>query len=163
MTNVFLYVGIIAGGVVGYKLKIPSGALVGGLLGGVFIKGFMGMEAQHMKFLSFLSQLFVAFVIVAQADMATVRQIPRFIPIAIVYSLVILLFSILLAFCISKLSGIDIMTAVFSTAPGGLSGLGLAAVESGANAPVALLFHVIRISVVLISIPFIAIFFSSPH
>ena len=158
-----LCAGILAGGLAGYFLKIPSGALVGGMVGGLVVKSFLGTGAQPLRLLSFFSQLLVAYVIVAQADIASVKEIPRFIPVAILYSLAILGVSILFARGVSKLCGIDLMTAVYSTAPGGLSGLGLAAVEAGANAPVSLLFHVIRITVVLISIPFIAWFLGNGH
>ena len=157
MANINLCVAVLIGGVVGYTLKIPSGALEGGMLGGLFAKSFMGLETLRLPYLSFCSQLLVAFVIVAQADVASVRQIPRFIPVAIIYSLVILVFSVFMACFVSKLCKMDLMTAVFSMAPGGLSGLGLAAVESGANASLALVFHVIRVSIVLIAIPFIAL------
>ncbi len=40
--------------------------------------------------------------------------------------------------------------------PGGLSGLGLAAAEVGANAPVVILSHVIRIVILILAVPVVA-------
>ena len=40
--------------------------------------------------------------------------------------------------------------------PGGLYGLGLAAAEVAANAPVVILFHVIRIVILILAVPVVA-------
>jgi len=61
-----------------------------------------------------------------------------------------------MAYLFAKFFDIDLFTAFFAMPPGGLSGLGIAAVDTGANAPVVILFHIIRIVVIVIMVPLAA-------
>jgi len=150
---------IVFGGMWGVLIKIPAGALVGGLIGGLLFKYLFGYPDQSAKGISFLAQILVAYVIVSNADLSALKSLPRLVPVAIVYSFLLLAFSLILAAFCSRFFGIDLFTAFFAMPPGGLTGLGLAATEVGADAPTVILFHVIRIIIVVMSVPVIARFF----
>ncbi len=159
VNKIFQYLAIISGGLSGVFLKLPAGALVGGLAGGLIFKYFVGVPVQNARFLSFIAQILVAYVIVAGADISALKTLPRLVPVAIVYSLILLAFSIFLAYICSRFFEVDLFTAFFAMPPGGLSGLGLAAAEVGADAPTVILFHVTRIIIVVMTVPLIAKFF----
>lgn len=156
MEKIFQYLVIISGGISGVLLKLPAGALLGGLAGGLLFKYFYGFPVQNAKILSFIAQILVAYVIVAGADISALKTLPRLVPVAVVYSLLLLAFSIFLAFVCSRFFEIDLFTAFFAMPPGGLTGLGLVAAEVGADAPTVILFHVTRIIIVVMTVPMIA-------
>ena len=147
---------VLVGGYIGYISPIPAGGLVGGIIGGLLLKGGLGLGLSKVSLLSFISQILVAFVIVSRSDLSSLKDLYRLIPVAVFYSLCLLGVSIGFSVLLGKLFSIDPVTALFSTPPGGLSGLGLAATEVGANAPVAMLFHLTRIILVMTLVPIIA-------
>ncbi len=156
MEQGYVALGVVFGGYLGHVSPIPAGGLVGGLIGGLMVKGFLGFGVSKVALFSLISQFFVAFVIVSRTDLSSLKEIPRLIPVAILYSLTLLGTSIFFSLLISRFFGVDTITALFSTPPGGLTGLGLAATEVGANAPIAMLFHLSRMILVMILVPIIA-------
>ncbi|SMG22808.1 hypothetical protein SAMN06275492_10863 [Dethiosulfovibrio salsuginis] len=158
MTIIWMAVGL--GGFLGHAMRIPSGIMVGGMIAGLAVKiAFLpGMEGS--RWLSVVSQLLVAGAIVFNSDVSSVKALPSMIPVALGYSVVMLGLGVTVALILSRFFGMDILTSLFAASPGGLSGLGLAATESEANAPLALMFHVSRITLVLITVPAIAKYLS---
>jgi len=156
LENWYVALAVLGGAYLGHISPIPAGGLVGGIIGGLLLKGGLGMGVSKVALLSFISQVLVAFVIVARSDLSCLKDLPRLVPVAVIYSLCLLGVSIGFSVIIGKFFAIDPITALFSTPPGGLSGLGLAATEVGANAPVAMLFHLTRIILVMTLVPFIA-------
>lgn len=156
LKKIFQPVMVFLGGLSGLVMKVPAGVLVGGLIAGLLYKAISGVPSHNTRILSIVTQMLVAYVIVASSDISTMKTLPSIVPIAVCYSFILLGFSILLAWLCSRYLGIDLFTALFAMPPGGLSGLGLAAAELGANAPVVILFHVIRIIIVLLTVPLVA-------
>lgn len=156
LENWYVALAVLLGGYLGHISPIPAGGLVGGIVGGLLLKGGLGMGESKVALLSFVSQVLVAFVIVARSDLSSLKDLHRLVPVAVLYSLCLLGVSVGFSVLIGKLFSIDPITALFATPPGGLSGLGLAATEVGANAPVAMLFHLTRIILVMTLVPVIA-------
>jgi len=149
-------IAVIAGGLAGFAAKVPAGALIGGLVAGLLVKYFTGLPDHNTGWLSVTAQLLVAYVIVTSVDLSSLKTIPRLVPVAIAYGFILLVFSLVMAYLFAKFFDIDLFTAFFAMPPGGLSGLGIAAVDTGANAPVVILFHIIRIVVIVIMVPLAA-------
>ncbi len=158
MDTKFLIVilGVLVGGILGKVAKIPSGALIGGVVGGLLVKVLISGQPKDMPTISFFAQVFVACVLVSSADVSSVKKIPGLLPFAFLYSFVILAFSMIFAFILLKVYKIDIITSIFAVPPGGITGIGLIATEAGVDIPVMITFHLIRITVVLLTVPFIA-------
>lgn len=147
---------VVLGGIAGCVMKIPAGVLVGGLVGGLVFKAITGVPSHNTGMLSIVAQILVAYVIVAGADLSSMKSLPGLVPVAAGYSVLLLTFSIFLAWLCSRFLDIDLLTTLFAMPPGGLTGLGLAAAEVGANAPVVILFHLIRIVIVVLAVPIVA-------
>lgn len=161
MNHVFMVWGAVAlGGLIGHLCRMPSGIMVGGMIAGLAVKIAFAPDMESSRWLSTISQLLVAGAIVFNSDVSSVKSLPGMIPVAMGYSVVMLGFGVLVALALSRFFGMDIMTSLFASSPGGLSGLGLAATESDANAPLALLFHVSRITLVLMVVPLLARYLS---
>ena len=149
---------IVMGGAAGHFLRLPSGILVGGLVAGLAAKGLTLGNVPSGSFWSVASQLLVAYVVVSNSDVGALRQHPEAIPAALCYIAALLLVCLILAFGITRFFGIDLKTAIYATAPGGLSGMALSATDAGAETPVSLVFHLFRMVIVLIVTPLAALF-----
>jgi membrane AbrB-like protein len=148
---------VILGGAVGTVFRLPAGAMVGGLIGGLLVKGILGLGLDaKVPGLSAAAQVGIAYVLVRGTDFASVRNLPKLLPAAFAYGVLLLAITIGLAWIFSHFWGMDFMTALFATSPGGLSGMAVAAEEAGADAPISVLFNLCRIVVILIGIPLLA-------
>ena len=156
--SIVIAVSVLLGGVLGHLLRLPSGVMVGGMVAGLLVKGATLGELPSGELLSVVSQLLVAYVIVSNSDVASLRAHSEAVPAALFYIALLLTFCIGMAFVIMRLFGIDLQTAVYATAPGALSGMALSATDAGAETPVSLIFHLFRMVIVLIVTPFAALF-----
>ena len=150
---------VLAGAFLGDRLKLPSGILTGGMIAGLVAKGFVEGNVPSGRALSVISQLLVAYVVVSNSDVATIRKHPEILPIAVGYIVALTLFCLGAAWTINKLFRIDLETAIYATAPGGLSGMALSATEAGAETPVSMMFHLLRLTLILVFTPFLAALF----
>ncbi len=151
---------VLMGGGLGHFFKLPSGILVGGMVAGLIAKGVTLGNIPSGTLMSVLSQLMVAYVVVANADVASIRSHPEALPAALSYVALLLCICVGLAFLTRRVFGIDLNTAIYATAPGGLSGMALSATDAGAETPVSLMFHLFRMVIVLIVTPIAAMYFT---
>lgn len=158
--GIIIIVAILVGAWLGNKAKIPSGYLVGGMIFGLLAKGFAGGNVASGNALSILSQILVAYVVVSNSDVQMIKSHPEAIPVAMGYIVVLLAICFGLAFVINKVFHIDLKTAIYATAPGGLSGMALSATDAGAETPISMIFHLFRITIVLLVTPIMAAFFA---
>ena len=163
MKETWLVLVVVSLGVVGDRLGFPAASLVLALLGGLVMKALLGLEVlRPLPGLSVVSQILVAYVLVRSSDLVSLKVLPRLLPAALGYSLLLLLFSLFLAWLFSRICGMDFLTALFATSPGGLTGIATVAVESGANAPVTVLFNLARLVSILVVLPLVAAFWARP-
>lgn len=158
-SGMIVILAVICGSFLGLKSGLSGGALVFGLLGGLSAKGLMrlGLDSK-MEWLTWLSQCLVAYVLVRGSDFASIKDVPKYLPAAISYSLLLFVFTLGMAWLYSYMCGMDFITSMFATSPGGLSGIAVVAVEMGANATISVLFNLCRILVILVLVPLIANF-----
>lgn len=140
------------GGVIGIKLKIPAGALIGAMIFvGIYnIVTGQGNIPINMKI---LAQIIVGGMIGLNFNMETVYGLKDLIVPALILVLGLTVFSIFLGFIISKLTGLDLITALFSCSPGGLTDMTLIAEEYGAETPKVALMHLMRLITVITVLP----------
>ncbi len=154
--ELLIIVAILAGAWLGHKLKLPSGYLTGGMVAGLIVKGFLSSNVPAGNALSVISQLLVAYVLVSNSDIDVIKRHPETVPIALGYIAVLTLFCFGLALVLNKVFHFDIRTAIFATAPGGLSGMALSMTDAGAETPISMMFHLFRITLVLVLTPLLA-------
>lgn len=163
MKEICLVGAVVVLGVAGGRLGFPAGGLVLALVGGLTVKALLGMNVlAPLPGLSLASQILVAYVLVRSSDLVSLKDLPRLIPAALAYCILLLGFSLFLAWLFGRLCGMDFLTALFATSPGGLTGIATVAVETGANAPVTVLFNLVRLVAILVVLPLIAAFWSRP-
>ena len=157
--NFYTLLAVIAGSTVGWKAGFPAGPMVGGLLGGLIVKAFftLGLDPK-LDWLSYLSQMMVAYVLVRGSDFSSLGELPKYLPAAVAYSLTLLVFTLGMAWVFAKVCKMDFITSLFATTPGGLSGIAIVAVDIGADPAISVLFNLCRIITVLVVVPILANF-----
>ncbi len=151
---------ILLGAWAGHYFKLPSGILTGGMIAGLVAKGVVLADIPSGNLLSIISQLLVAYVVVSNSDVASIRRHPEAVPLAVGYIFVLIVFCMIAAWGISRWFDLDLQTAIYATAPGGLAGMALSATDAGAETPVSMMFHLLRLTIILIVTPYLAAFFT---
>lgn len=158
--EVAVALGVVVSALAGARLKVPAGAIALGITGGLMLKGLLGLQdSRTFPALSLASQAMVAYVLVRSSELVSFKRVLSLLPYAVLYSGMLLVFCIIMAWVFMRLCGFDFSTALFATSPGGLSGVAIAAVESGADGAVTVLFNICRIICILVVLPVLAGFF----
>lgn len=158
-SGIIVILAVVIGSILGYKSGLSGGALIFGLVGGLSVKGLMRLGFDpKIDLLSWLSQCLVAYVLVRGSDFAAIVDVPKYLPAAISYSVLLFAFTLGMAWLYTRFCDMDFLTSLFATSPGGLTGIAVVAVEMGANATISVLFNICRILVILVLVPLIANF-----
>ena len=148
-----------AGGYIGIKLKIPAGALVGAMIFVAIYNIYTG-QGDIPKNFKLVAQVVVGGMIGLNFTMDTVHGLKKLIVPALILVVGLTLFSIFLGFIISKITGLDLVTALFSSSPGGLTDMVLISEAYGAEIHKVALLHLIRLITVITVLPLAINFFS---
>jgi len=140
------------GGMVGLKLKIPAGALVGAMIAVALVKIGSGRGELPYNF-RIMAQIVVGGMLGLNFTMETVTGLKNLIVPAMIVVIGLTLFSVILGFVLSKLTGMDLTTALFSVSPGGLTDMTLISGAYGADTPTVALLHLMRLLTVITVLP----------
>lgn len=154
-----LIVGAI-GGYAGIKLKIPAGAMIGSMISvgiyNIFTKN--GYVPSNLKI---IAQIVIGSIIGLNFTMDSILGLKKLIVPSIILVIGLTLFSVLLGLIIYKFTGLDLSTALFSSAPGGLTDMTIMSEEFGAQTHIVALLHLIRLTTVLTVLPLVIKFLTS--
>jgi len=150
------YLGLgLLGGLLGAKLKIPAGALIGAMLTIIFFKIFMKVHWDIPRSFTFVLQVFLGIMVGASFQPELV-QVMKKIAIPVIISCVVLMGTgVILAVVFTRLGLVDIGTAYLGTSPGAMSALIVLALESEAQPMLVVCFHFIRVVFVILTAPLI--------
>jgi len=149
-----------AGGYAGIILKIPAGALIGAM----FAVGLFNMHTGKGNIpnsFRTLSQITVGGIIGLNFTAETLSSLKYLFAPALILVLGLMLYCILLGFIIHKLSGLDLITSLFSTSPGGLADTAIISDAYGADTPKVALLHLVRLISVISLLPAIIGWFTA--
>lgn len=114
-----ILIGII-GGLTAIRLKIPAGAVIGSLIA-VSLFSILTGKAEFPHSFKLVTQIGTGAYIGSHIRKKDVVELKRIIKPAIILTISMCLFGILAGTFISKYSDIDLTTALFATAPAGLT------------------------------------------
>jgi len=136
------------------KLKIPAGALFGAM---VFTAAYnLATNAGYVPdTVNTILQIVIGATIGLSFNMQTIRAMGSIMFAAVIMVIGLLVFSLLLGWLISRLTGLDLVTALLSTSPGGLSNMVLISDAFGAKAHIVALLHTLRLISVIVFMPVI--------
>jgi membrane AbrB-like protein len=151
-----IYTLIIAsiGGFIGLKLNLPAGALVGSMVFVAIYNIFVGNGEIPVNFKA-IAQIIVGGLIGLYFTRETVFGLKALIIPVLILIVGLMTSCIILGLLISKLTGLDLLTALFSSAPGGLTDMTLISEAYGADISKVALLHLARMITVIVLLPLI--------
>lgn len=156
MKNLLLtmIVGLI-GGYIADKRKIPAGFMLGSLIA-VALFNVISNRAFLPVYVRLIAQISTGTYLGTKFSKNDVSSLKKVLVPGIFMSLLMIAFSLVISYVMSKGFNIDYVTAVFSSSPGGLMDMSLLAYEFNANTSQVALLQLIRMISVLLLVPFIS-------
>ena len=146
-----LIIGLI-GGYVGIKLNIPAGAMIGSMIF-VGLYNVLSNKAQMPMNLKFIAQIIIGCAVGLNFTKDSILGLRNIILPSIILVIGLTTLSIILGYMIHKFTGLDLQTALFSSAPGGLADMTIMSEAFGAQTHIVALLHLIRLTTVLTVLP----------
>ncbi|GAA0179624.1 hypothetical protein SH2C18_24630 [Clostridium sediminicola] len=142
------------GGFLGIKLKIPAGALIGSMLL-VAIYNIYSGEGTIPKNFKLVAQIVVGAMIGLNFTIDSFREFKNIIIPTMILVVCLMIFCVVLGFFISKFTGLDLITSLFSCSPGGLTDMTLISEAYGADTSKVVAMHSARLITVIAVLPII--------
>lgn len=142
-----------AGGILAMRKKVPAGAMIGAMLSVALLSVCIG-DLYYPPDFRVLVQTLSGTVIGAGFSREDVVQLRSMAKPAVLLSVILMGFTLLFALLVSKVNDqINLMTALFSCAPGGVSDMALISVDFGANPEIVSILQLVRFVFVLSFFP----------
>jgi len=135
------------------RLRIPAGALLGAILGVVFLNSFTTMAYFPME-IKILSTAWIGAYVGCNVSRRDVKQMKIIGKPVLLMVFVMFLYNLGTSIILTRFSDIDFTTAFLAMAPGGIADMSLVALDMGANAPAVTTIQMMRLIVVIMLSPF---------
>lgn len=143
----------LVGGLVGRWLRLPAGEFVGAALAVLVVQSLGGQLAEPGPRLRFGVEVVLGAMVGASFTAQTWRQLSQvFVPMLVAVVLLVTA-GLLTGLLLSRLTGLDLATALFSTTPGALSNMVVLASSLGADFPLVGALQTTRLLVLLLILP----------
>lgn len=155
------------GALAAIRLKVPAGAIVGSLTAVVIFNIFTGIAVFPQDFKT-IAQIGTGAYIGARICKKDVYELKAIILPAIILTVTMCIFNIGISIFLSNNTNIDLVTALFATAPAGITDMTLISVDFGAKSSSVAALQLVRIMSAIIIMPslikcFIALNHESKH
>ncbi|MBR3295337.1 MAG: AbrB family transcriptional regulator [Clostridia bacterium] len=144
-------IGII-GSFIATKLRMPGGMMVGAMILVAVFNILTGKGFFPRLFKTFL-QVFSGVIIGSRVGKKDLKELRFIIFPTIILLVFMMIMNASLGFLIHKVGGLDIVTSLFSSSPGGLSDMGLLAEDLGANPAYVTLLQLVRVLTIYFFMP----------
>ena len=145
----------VSGAWLGMRLRIPAGALVGALVVGL-VPALLDLgPATWPPFVLPAAYLLLGARVGARFDAAVMRRIGRVLPAVLGFIVALSLVCAGLGWLLHEVSGIDLLSALLATSPGGIDAATIAALDTGANVALVLAVQIARLLVMVLAGPFL--------
>lgn len=153
-----LIVGIV-GGIIALRFKVPAGAMVGSMMAVTVFSVITGhaFVPQNIKILTQIAAGAFVGTGIKRKDVVDMRLIIK--PAIFMVSSMIIL-DLFMGYIMFRVTGLDLVTALFSTAPAGIVDMTLISDDLGADTSKVAVLHLIRLVSVLIIFPSLMKFIS---
>lgn len=150
----------IAGGLIALRLKIPAGAMIGAMFT-IAVYNVMTGCANIPPNTKILTQVAAGTFIGAGIKYEDVLSLKQILKPAILFISGIMVLSMIMGFVTHKLTGMDLVTSLFASAPGGVVDMSLISQDMGGDSSKVAVLQLVRLMSVIGFFPFIIRFFTS--
>lgn len=146
----------VAGGLIGVRVGLPQGALLGSLIAVSVVNSTGALPIQKLPApLLFAMYVLIGIELGAGVDRSTLGALAKaWIP-TILFIAALLLVTVAFALLINRFFDLNLATSLFGTSPGAISGITAMGAAFGANIPVVAAMHTVRVTVLVFAIPWI--------
>lgn len=148
---------LIGGGmVVGKLLRLPSGAMLGPLVIGAVLRGLGLIDIMLPPPLLLVAFATIGWVVGLRFTAEILRTVAAKLPHMLASILLLMGFCALIAWGLTYLLGIDMLTAYLATSPGGADSIAIIAASTNVDLGFVLAFQTVRLIIVILIGPMIA-------
>ncbi len=146
----------LAGALIGVKLRLPAGALVGSMVavGVVNVWGKIPIPTPPAG-IRFVMQLVLGTILGTKLTADTFLALKDLWRPALFCTVIAISTGVLSGYLISRWLGVERLTALLGTAPGGISDMSLIALDMGAQTSTVMVMHLARLISVIIVVPWV--------
>lgn len=148
-----ILVGMLGAGI-GLKLKVPAGAMIGSLFS-VAVFNILTDSAYLPESYKIITQISTGTFIGAKITFDDIKGLKKVFFPAFLMVVLMGVFNIFMGMLIHYLTSIDIVTALFATAPGGIADMTIISYDFGADSSKVAVLQLIRLISVVTIIPVI--------
>jgi membrane AbrB-like protein len=145
----------LAGVWIGKRFRLPSGALIGAILVGMVVGAAGWGPITFPPVVLAAAYLLLGTRIGSRFDPAVLRRIRDLLPWVLGFIALMTALSAGLGWALAAVTGIDLLTALLATSPGGMDGAMIAALDTGANVPLVLAVQLSRLLLMVIAGPLV--------
>lgn len=144
------------GGFIGLRVGIPQGTLLGALLAVAIVNSTGVLEVPKLpEPLLFAMYVLIGVELGAEVNRQTVGALAKAWLPAVLFVAALLAMTVAASLVITRFSDLDLATALFGTSPGAISGITAMGGSVGANVPVVVAIHALRVTVIVLVIPLV--------
>lgn len=159
-TLILIYIIGYIGYIIFKKIKIPAAGIIGSLVANAAVS-LLGVNfAELPVFISVLLQITIGIIAGSQFSKERNKQIKALGLPSLLAAFWAVAVGLILGFLLFILADVDIGTAFFAAAPGGMSEMSSLAMMYGFDVPTVVLLQFLRIAMVYFSIPLVASYFA---
>lgn len=140
------------GGLIGFKLKLPAGTFIGAMFASAIYNIFTASGYIPVE-MRLCAQVVIGAYIGLSFSRESMGQIRDMIGPIIVMVLGLFLATILLGIFVSKVTGVDLVTAMLGSSPGGLTEMSIIADSYNADVSKVVIMHLMRLIGVVVILP----------
>jgi membrane AbrB-like protein len=138
------------GATIATLLQLPAAPLLGAMVGVAAVNIVTSSAFSIPPAGRWIVYVFMGWLLGMSVNADTLKQLrDAFVPIAVTV-VAFLVFGLVAAWLLWRFTSIDSLTALLATAPGGIAQMGAFSAGAGANVPVVLTVHVLRVTSVIV-------------
>lgn len=140
----------VVGATIATLLHLPAAPLLGAMVGVALVNIFTSSAFEIGSAGKWIVFALLGWLLGVGVNTETLRQLKAAAVPIVVTVVAFLVFGLVAAWLLWKFTSFDSLTALLATAPGGIAQMGALSAGAGANVPIVLTVHVLRITSVIV-------------
>lgn len=156
-----IYTTLIAfvGGLIGYHLKFPAGAMVGAMVA-VAAANVLGAKPEMPEMLNIAAQILIGGFLGLSVTNEVVESFKDYVIPSILVVIILAVFGVVTGFIVNKLTGLELYTSIFGSVPGGMQEMVVLSQSYDVNHPAVMTIQTVRRVLIVVIYPLLIVLVS---